>query len=215
MTTTAISPARRRTRGIHPKTRDVSQSPRRKRDSLPEYLIKAEVDVMLKHAVHQDARLLMLIQWRAGLRVSEALSVRWVDVVFEDLGEDEHPTIIVRRGKGYRMRVVPLHPELRVALGTTFAYKRVKRDALILPVNRRTASRWIEKTATAARASGEFPEGRHVTTHTFRHSYARHLLAHNIPVNALSRWMGHSNLSSTLIYLELLPDPTGSIAQVP
>ena len=34
-------------------------------------------------------------------------------------------------------------------------------------------------------------------------------------VNTLSRWLGHANLSTTLIYLELMPDPAGSLAQVP
>ena len=30
-----------------------------------------------------------------------------------------------------------------------------------------------------------------------------------IPINYLSRWLGHSSIQTTLIYLELVPDPTG------
>ena len=47
------------------------------------------------------------------------------------------------------------------------------------------------------------------------HSYARHLLMNGIPINYLSRWLGHSPIQTTLIYLVLVPDPTGSLAMVP
>ena len=67
-----------------------------------------------------------------------------------------------------------------------------------------------------SRADSErLPQGREVGTHTFRHSYARHLLMNGIPINYLSRWLGHSSIQTTLIYLELVPDPTGSLAMVP
>ena len=58
------------------------------------------------------------------------------------------------------------------------------------------------------------PEKR-VGTHTLRHIYTRHLFMNGIPINYLSRWLGHSSIQTTLIYLELVPDPTGSLAMVP
>ena len=41
------------------------------------------------------------------------------------------------------------------------------------------------------------------------------LLANGVPVNVLSRWLGHRWLETTLVYLELLPDPTGSVEAIP
>lgn len=35
-----------------------------------------------------------------------------------------------------------------------------------------------------------------MTSHTLRHSYARHLLANGIPLNVLSKWLGHSQLET-------------------
>ena len=35
---------------------------------------------------------------------------------------------------------------------------------------------------------------------TLRHSYARHLLLNGIPLNYLSRWLGHPSIQTTLIY---------------
>ena len=54
-----------------------------------------------------------------------------------------------------------------------------------------------------------------MSAHTLRHSYARHLLMNGIPINYLSRWLGHSSIQTTLTYLELVPDPSGSLAAVP
>ena len=62
---------------------------------------------------------------------------------------------------------------------------------------------------------GAILPGRHISNHTLRHSYARHLLVNGILVNCLSRWLGHSSIQTTLIYLELVSDPTGSLASVP
>ena len=57
--------------------------------------------------------------------------------------------------------------------------------------------------------------GRKIGTHTLRLSYARHLLMNGIQINYLSRWLGHSSIQTTLIYLELVPDPSGSLDRVP
>ena len=63
---------------------------------------------------------------------------------------------------------------------------------------------------------GAIAPGKRIGTHTLRHSYARHLLMNGISVNYLSRWLGHSSIQTTLIaYLELVPDPTGSLAMAP
>ena len=44
---------------------------------------------------------------------------------------------------------------------------------------------------------------------------ARHMLLNGIPLNYLSRWLGHGRIQTTLVYLELAPDPSGSLASVP
>ena len=67
-----------------------------------------------------------------------------------------------------------------------------------------------------SRAARAIPLGREVGTHTFRHSYARHLLLNGrYPYQLLIALVGHSSIKTTLIYLELVPDPSGSLAAVP
>ena len=210
MTTTAITPARRHARGIHPKGAGVQQNPGKKGSTLPEYLEAQEIHAILAAAPNSRARLLMLLQWRAGLRVSEALALEAADL---SLTSDQ-PTIRVRQGKGNRSRIVPVHPELHNALNAVLQFADLGRGKVI-GVSRSTAWRWVQEAASRAVALGALTAGRRVGTHTFRHSYARHLLLHGVPINYLSRWLGHRSIQTTLIYLELVPDPAGRQATVP
>ena len=125
------------------------------------------------------------------------------------------PSLHVREGKGSKPRIVPVHPELRAALTSALEFGDVGRQDRLIRASRATADRWIKAAATRAAELGQIPPGRHISNHTLRHSYARHLLVNGIPINYLSRWLGHSSIQTTLIYLELVPDPTGSLASVP
>ena len=77
------------------------------------------------------------------------------------------------------------------------------------------SSAWRSASAQLATQRGQLPPGRHVGTHTLRRSYARHLPMNGVPLNYLSRWLGHSDIKTTLIYLELMQDPTGSFTGAP
>ena len=208
MTTTAVS--RRRARGMHPKSANVQQKLRGKGGTLPEYLEAQEVRALIAAAPHARAKLLMLTQWRAGLRVSEALALERADLSLET----DLPTLRVRRGKGGKARVVPVHPELQSALVSVLEFVDVG-DGRIIDADRSTAWRWVKVAMERAVELGVIAAGKQVGTHTLRHSYARHLLMNGIPLNYLSRWLGHSDIKTTLIYLELVPDPSGSLAAVP
>ena len=208
--TTAL-PRRRRPRGVNTKGAALQQSPGAKGFTLPEYLESHEVGALIAAAPNPQARLLILMQWRAGLRVSEALAVEGRDLT---LGVDR-PTLRVRRGKGNRARVVPVHPELETALAMYIGLLPRGHDGPIIGVARQNAWAWIKRAVSACEQAGQLAPGRKIATHTLRHSYARHLLTNGVPINYLSRWLGHANLGTTLIYLDLLPDPTGSLRMVP
>ena len=72
----------------------------------------AEVNALIAAAPNPKAKLIMLEQWRAGLRVSEALTLEARDLHLDS----DRPTLVVRQGKGRKDRVVPVHPELQTAL---------------------------------------------------------------------------------------------------
>ena len=152
----------------------------------------------------------MLEQWRAGLRVSEALALETRDLHLDT----ERPTLRVRQGKGRKARVVPMHPELQTAFIAATSFGAVGQSRLI-DVTRITTWRWVQQAVQRVTEAGQITPGRHVGTHTLRHSFARHMLLNGVPINFLSRWLGHYSIQTTLIYLELVPDPAGSLAAVP
>ena len=138
----------------------------------------------------------------AGLRVSEALALEVPDILLHvDL-----PTLRVRQGKGKKSRIVPVHPELHSVLSSALEFGNVAEDGRIIRAVRSTADHWIRQATERAQRNGTIAAGRRISNHTLRHSYARHLLMNGIPINLLSRWLGHSSIQTTLIYLELVPD---------
>ena len=207
MTTNALT-RRRRPRGRYPKRAD--GDPQKRSRPIPEYLEAEEVNAIIRSAPNPKAKLLMLEQWRAGLRVSESL-----DLEVRDLSLDTpNPTVRVRSGKGGKSRLVPVHPELHGALSSPLAYGDISQGRIV-EAHPATAWRWVQSAVKRAEELGAIAPGKRVGTHTLRHSYARHLLMNGILINYLSRWLGHSSIQTTLIYLELVPDPTGSLAMVP
>ena len=175
---------------------------------LPQYLSPKEVEALIRQAPHASARLLMLCQWRAGLRVSEALALR--PACFSTDGEQ--PVLLVARGKGGKPRMVPVHPELEAALRVVVDY-RPPSDRLFT-ADPATAWRWVQSAYAKAVALNQITPGRRVGTHTLRHSAARHWLASGVPINVVSRWLGHATITTTLLYLEILPDPSGYMERV-
>ncbi len=97
----------RRPRGQYPKK--VEQTTELAVKKLPEYLEAHEVNALLRAAPNPSARLLMMVEWRAGLRVSEALALEVGDLSLDV----ELPTLRVRQGKGRKARKVTVHPGTR------------------------------------------------------------------------------------------------------
>ena len=106
-------------------------------------------------APNPRARLLMLLQWRAGLRVSEAIAVERRDL---SLGVDR-PTLRVRRGKGYRARVVPVHPELETALAMYVDMLPRGHDGPLVDVSRQSAWQWVKQAAAVCQRAGQLAPG--------------------------------------------------------
>lgn len=194
-------------------SRNVARVQRRFRppkSRLPEYLLQDEVEMLMRVAVNPWAAMAMLIQWRAGLRVSEAIDLEPGDLTLDD----ERPTLRVRMGKGRKPRLVPVHPELAAALRNYVRFMPRGQQKLV-PVNRSTVWRWMQASYEKLVQLGGIAAGKKAGTHVLRHSCARHWLVSGVPINVISLWLGHSRLETTLIYLKLVPDPVGFMERVP
>ncbi|MFQ7968077.1 tyrosine-type recombinase/integrase, partial [Klebsiella pneumoniae] len=74
--------------------------------------------------------------------------------------------------------------------------------ARIWEITDRTVRTWLSEAVEAAAADGvtfSVP----VTPHTFRHSYAMHMLYAGIPLKVLQSLMGHKSISSTEVYTKV------------
>ena len=79
---------------------------------------------------------------------------------------------------------------------------------------RSTAWRWMQSSLAKAKELNQVPQDKQAGTHVLRHSAARHWLSCGVPINAVSLWLGHSHIETTLIYLRLLPDPQSFMDRV-
>ncbi|HEY5347932.1 MAG TPA: tyrosine recombinase XerC [Rhizomicrobium sp.] len=144
----------------------------------------------------RDAALLTLL-YGAGLRISEALSLRRGDVPF-----GQSLTIL---GKGRKERVVPVLPLVREAAD---AYAKeipfaATREAPLfvsrrgLPMSAREAQSLMQK------LRGRLGLAERATPHALRHSFATHLLAGGGDLRSVQELLGHASLSTTQTYTEI------------
>ena len=132
-----------------------------------------------------------------GLRISELLSLRLEDIFLED----EFVRVL---GKGGKERLVPLGKRAKRAIleylekGRPFLEKK-KSPLLFLSKSGKKISRmgfWkrVKKYTDMAGIKKK------VTPHTFRHSFATHLLEGGADLRAVQIMLGHSDISTTQIY---------------
>ena len=144
----------------------------------------------------RDAAALTLI-WGAGLRVSEALGLRWGDA---PLGETIRVT-----GKGGKTRIVPVLPVSARAVEDYRArcpHKPGPGDALFLGARGGALDgRVIRKAMQTARESLGLPET--ATPHALRHAFATQLLAAGGDLRTIQELLGHASLSTTQAYTAL------------
>lgn len=149
-----------------------------------------------KMSAARDAAIFTLL-YGAGLRISEALSLTMADAPF---GES-----VRIKGKGAKMRVAPLLPEVRAALADYLSLRRpaTSRDEpLFLSTRGKAMSpRLVQMTMkTHARALGLDDSA---TPHALRHAFATHLLAAGGDLRSIQELLGHASIAATQRYAKI------------
>ena len=143
---------------------------------------------------------LIIVLWRAGLRISEALALTESDL------EVIRGSVLVRRGKGGRRREVGMDEwawdQLRPWLEARVSFPV---GPLFCVINGPTCGRaWsssqvrIGLRRTAVRAGVR----RRFVPHQLRHAHAVEMAREGVPLNIIQRQLGHANLGVTSIYLQ-------------
>ena len=140
------------------------------------------------------------VLYGSGLRISELISLKLGDLYLED-------GFLRVIGKGDKERVVPIgEPEITAVRhytdsgrGRLLKLRSKSRDVLFLnvrggPLSRMGAWKIIHECVSKAGLAGK------VTPHTFRHSFATHLLEGGADLRAVQEMLGHASITTTEIY---------------
>ncbi len=179
--------------------------------TLPGVLTPEEVAMILQQprVSEQDRRSLWLRDrailetlYATGMRVSELITVRQADLEAEQ-------EIVRVFGKGSKERLVPIGKSAlrwieryRTECRSRLLKRGVAQDVLFLnargaPMTRMAVWKIVQN---YAQRSGI---GKEVHPHTFRHSFATHLLEGGADLRAVQEMLGHSDISTTQVYTHI------------
>ncbi|MFP4452539.1 MAG: site-specific tyrosine recombinase XerD [Desulfosalsimonas sp.] len=176
---------------------------------LPDVLSVTEITRLLeapettRHKGLRDAAMLELL-YAAGLRVSELVSLKLQDINLE-------AGFVRVFGKGSKERLVPVGEHARQKVEQ---YIKTARPALLK--NRTSAYLFFGRAGRAMSRQGFWKIvkqyalasgcGKKITPHTFRHSFASHLLEGGADLRAVQMMLGHADISTTQIYTHVTRD---------
>ncbi len=157
--------------------------------NITDYMEKEQVQTLLDYAQACSPRnyLILRILWRTGVRVSELLSIRPQDL------EPNNQVINITRAKGNKQRRVMLDPETKPPLRVHFNPYHPEFQPIFTLSNVQV---WniVKKYGRMINVD--------IHPHTFRHSFAIHLVRPGLDLRRVQQLLGHSNLNTTQVYLQ-------------
>ena len=161
------------------------------------------VEINSRTAIRDRALLLLL--YNTGARVSEIVELKLCDLRLDGTAQVE------LLAKGRKHRACPLWPETVAALRAYLKQRTPKQPAtehLFLNANGVAITRFGIRHITAKKAAASQHrcpsiKTKKVSPHTIRHTTAMHLLRSGNDVNMVSYWLGHVDINTTHIYLEI------------
>ena len=174
---------------------------------LPEVLTIEEIDLIIEtidlstNEGHRNKAIIETL-YSCGLRVSELVNLR-----FEELFFNEGFIRVI--GKGNKQRLVPVSPSVEKEIGIYVdnfrCHKTIKpgNESFVF-LNRRGAKLTRVMIFTIVKQLVEKAEIRkNISPHTFRHSFATHLLEGGANLRAIQEMLGHESITTTEIYTHL------------
>ena len=173
---------------------------------LPQILTSREIELLLAQPSSVEPKgirdkAMLEVMYATGIRVSELISLD-IDHVNLESG-------IIKCQSGKKSRTIPLYPEALKALSAymkdvrAFLLAVPGEKALFVNIGGARMSRqgfWkiLKHYQAAARIDKE------ITPHTLRHSFAVHLLENGADLGSVQELMGHSDISSTQMYTQMV-----------
>ena len=174
--------------------------------TLPDYLTLVEINELFDSIREDDPyelrdKAIFELLYSSGLRISEACNLRMDDIDLDNM-------FLNVRGKGGRERLVPFGEK---SLTVMRLYLENARDTILKNrfsdylfvskkgdyLNRKSVWRLLKKYLDRTKIK------KSITPHTFRHSFATHLIENNADLRSVQELLGHIDISTTQIYTHL------------
>jgi len=180
---------------------------------LPTFLTLREMEAILdapntRNPVGIRDRAILELLYATGIRVSELVGLKTQDVNLES-------RFLKCFGKGGKERIVPLGRSAKEFVERYLGKRKLqngKSEALFLGskraserLSRQAVWQMIKKYAKQARIRKE------ITPHTFRHSFATHLLERGADLRVVQELLGHADIATTQIYTHISRDHLKSV----
>ena len=154
--------------------------------TLPVAINEEEFTNLIKFTNKDHHKLAFLLGFGSGLRVSEVVNLHPREVILNE------KKIFVRQGKGRKDRVVPVPKGFKT------------KHLSLLPM--KCGVRALQYAfKNSAQRSGLFELKPTATFHSLRHGFGSRCASNGMPIHDLRTLMGHTNISTTNVYLEMNP----------
>ena len=166
--------------------------------------IVEEIIAVMRHAGDNRhgwrLRALIVVLWRGGLRIQEALALAEPDL------DPQRGSLLVRHGKGGRRREIGMDAWGWEQLRPWLASRRdLPVGPLFCVIDGPTRGRPWSSAAVRVeprRLASQAGVRRRFAPHQLRHAHALELAREGVPLNIIQRQLGHANLGTTSIYLQ-------------
>jgi len=182
-------------------------------EKLPIVLDQGEVADFFRSIPSLKYRAALMLCYGAGLRISEAVSVRLGDI------DSKRRLIRVEQGKGKKDRYVLLAPRLLAVLRRYWRSTMPVTESLRATLVRPSPRDWLFPSWRKGRhlttgalslacreASTQCGLSKRITAHTLRHSFATHLLEGGTDTRVIQVLLGHTRIDTTARYTRVSPE---------
>lgn len=173
------------------------------------YISKEESEQLLKSLKYQKHKVIVLLMLDAGLRVTEACSVRCKNFDFKN----KTLTIQSAKKRGQKhLRTIPISNRLYQAIADYLASSKIEiaPDAFLFPSTSALGHVGRKAIWKAVKLISEKTNIANLHPHALRHSFATFHLSAGTSLPEIKEMLGHKNFNTTLIYAEI---PTEELRQ--
>jgi len=178
----------------------------RQAKKLPPVMSVDEVDTLLETETNEDP--VLALRNRAMFELLYATGVRVAELVNLDVDDVDFQHGFVRVfGKGRKERIVPCHAAALRHVERYLARRQEltglgrERALFVNARGTRLSTRGVQFILEQMAEKAGLPKD--ISPHTFRHSFATHLLDGGADLRSVQEMLGHSNLSATQIYTRI------------